>query len=218
MTLTAHGTQLRASERAYDELLERIVDLRLAPESVVNEKAMSDQLGIGRVPVREAIARLATGRFLTVHARRGAVVAGIGLADVLDMFEAREAIECGVAYIVAERATSTELARLRELSDRAAESARAGTDHTEYLRNDIAVHSYLVSLVRNDLLQDAAEGLLMHNLRFWNHYWSTRPVKPSAMMTHSGLLAAIEAHHPEEASRAMRSHLQASRKLVQEAF
>jgi DNA-binding GntR family transcriptional regulator len=93
VTVTAEGTELRASEIAYNELLERIVDLRLPPGLVINEKAMGAELGLGRMPVREAIARLASGRFLTVLPRRGAVVSAIGLADVLDMFEAREAIE-----------------------------------------------------------------------------------------------------------------------------
>ncbi len=217
MTFAAEDTELRASERAYNELLERIVDLRLQPGSVLNEKAMAAELGLGRMPVREAIARLAIGRFLTVLPRRGAVVSSIGLADVLDMFEAREAIECGVAYIVAERATPDELATLRELIAKA-DTARIGTDHSTYLRSDHAVHAYLVHMVHNGLLQDAADRLLLHNMRFWNLYWSTRPVQPSAMMTHSRLVDALEAHDAEDAARAMRSHLQASRALVQEAF
>lgn len=217
MTLAADGVELRASEIAYNELLERIVDLRLPPGSVINEKAMGTELGLGRMPVREAIARLATGRFLTVLPRRGAVVSPIGLADVLDMFEAREAIECGVVYIVAERATPAELATLRDLVARA-DDARAGTDHETYLRTDHAVHAYLVHMVHNGLLQDAADRLLLHNLRFWQLYWSTRPARPSTMMSHSNLVKALEAHHPEDAARAMRGHLQASRALVQEAF
>ena len=217
MTLAADGVELRASEIAYNELLERIVDLRLPPGSVINEKSMGTELGLGRMPIREAIARLATGRFLTVLPRRGAVVSPIGLAEVLDMFEAREAIECGVVYIVAERATPAELATLRDLVARADE-ARAGTHHETYLRSDHAVHAYLVHMVHNGLLQDAADRLLLHNLRFWHLYWSSRPAQPSTMMSHSHLVEALEAHDPEGAASSMRSHLVASRALVQEAF
>ncbi|MFM9921178.1 GntR family transcriptional regulator [Lacisediminihabitans sp. H27-G8] len=217
MTFDVDGVELRASEIAYNELLGRIVDLRLPPGSVINEKAMGMSLGLGRMPVREAIARLATGRFLTVLPRRGAVVSPIGLADVLDMFEAREAIECGVVYIVAERATTEELATLRDLVARA-DSARTGTDHETYLRTDHAVHAYLVHMVHNGLLQDAADRLLLHNLRFWHLYWSNRPAQPSTMMSHTHLVEALEAHDPEGAARAMRCHLVASRALVQEAF
>ena len=217
MTLEVGGGELRASEVAYNELLERIVDLRLAPGSVLNEKMMAAELGLGRMPVREAIARLATGRFLTVLPRRGAIVSSVGLDDVLDMFEAREAIECGVAYIVAERATAAELSILRELVARA-DDARSGADYELYLRSDHAVHAYLVHMVHNSLLQDAADRLLLHNLRFWRVYWSSRSAQPSTMMSHASLVEALEAHHPERAAQAMRSHLEASRALVQEAF
>ena len=49
----------RASDTAYQELRERILDLRLAPGTVVFEQALADELGLGRMPVREALARLA---------------------------------------------------------------------------------------------------------------------------------------------------------------
>ncbi|MDQ1545096.1 MAG: hypothetical protein QOK08_2734, partial [Actinomycetota bacterium] len=126
--MAATAREPRASELAYNDLLERIINLRLPPGSLINEQAMANELGLGRMPVREAIARLATDRFITVVPRRGAVVAPVGLDDVLNMFEAREAIECGVAYIVATRATKEDLDILRELV-KAADGAREGNDH-----------------------------------------------------------------------------------------
>jgi DNA-binding GntR family transcriptional regulator len=109
------------------------------------------------------------------------------------------------------------LETLRELIVRA-DSARDGTDHETYLLADHAVHAYLVHMVHNESLQDAADRLLLHNVRFWRHYWSTRPAQPSTKMSHSRLLDALVAHDPDEAVRAMRAHLQASRSLVQSAF
>jgi DNA-binding GntR family transcriptional regulator len=211
------GSQPRTSELAYDELLERIVTLRLPPGALVNEQAMANELGLGRMPVREAIARLATDRFITVLPRRGAVVSPIGLDEVLNMFEAREAIECGVAYIVAKRASAEDLGTLRELV-KAADGAREGADHEAFLRDDHAVHAFLVHMVRNSLLQDAADRLLLHNLRFWRMYWESRPPQPSTMMSHSDLVSALEAHDPELAAKAMREHLDASLMLVKSSF
>ena len=97
------------------KLRERILDLRLPPGSLLHENGLVSDLGLGRMPVREAIARLAADRFITVLPRRGTVVTPLGLDDVLDMFEAREAIECGVAHIVATRAMAEDLATLRRL-------------------------------------------------------------------------------------------------------
>lgn len=209
--------QPRASDLAYDELRERILDLRLPPGSVVNENALAAELGLGRMPVREAIARLATDRFVTVLPRRGTVVTPVGLDDVLDMFEAREAIECGVAYIVAKRATAEDLATLRPLV-KDADRARDGTDHEAFLRDDHAIHGFLVHMVRNSLLQDAADRLLLHNLRFWRTYWASRPAQHATMISHTDLLAALEAHDSEQAEKAMREHLAASRQLLHASF
>jgi DNA-binding GntR family transcriptional regulator len=209
--------QPRASDLAYDELRERILDLRLPPGSLVNEQALASDLGLGRMPVREAIARLATDRFITVLPRRGTVVTPVGLDDILDMFEAREAIECGVAYIVANRATAEDLVTLRRLVD-AADRARDGTDHEAFLRDDHAIHGFLVHMVRNSLLQDAADRLLLHNLRFWRMYWASRPAQHATMISHASLLAALGAHDAEQAEKAMREHLAASRQLLHASF
>jgi DNA-binding GntR family transcriptional regulator len=209
--------QPRASDLAYDELRERILDLRLPPGSLVHEHALASDLGLGRMPVREAIARLVTDRFITVLPRRGTVVTPLGLDDVLDMFEAREAIECGVAHIVAKRATAEDLATLRRLVE-AADRARDGTDHETFLRDDHAIHGFLVHMVRNSLLQDAADRLLLHNLRFWRTYWASRPAQHATMISHASLLAALESHDSEQAEKAMREHLAASRQLLQASF
>lgn len=210
-------SQPRASDIAYEKLCEMVLTLQLPPGTVVNEQALADDLGLGRMPVREAIARLAVDRFVTVQPRRGAVVTTFSLADVLDMFDAREAIECGVAHIAARRATNDDLRRLRDLVE-GADRARAGTDHEAFLRDDHGIHAFLVHMVRNSLLQDAADRLLFHNLRFWRSYWSSRPAQHATMISHADLLEALEDHDPERAERAMRQHIAGSRALLQSSF
>ncbi|WP_107706250.1 GntR family transcriptional regulator [Nocardioides allogilvus] len=207
----------RASDIAYERILEMILDLRLAPGAFVNEQSVADALDLGRVPVREALARLAQDRLITVIPRRGTIVTPLSLDDVLDMFEAREAIQCGVAYIAASKATDDDLATLRALISNADE-ARASADHEQFLKDDHAVHTFLVHMIRNPLLQDAADRLLLYSVRFWRWYWSNRPARVEAMLSHSDLLAALETRAPEQAEAAMRRHLHASSQLVQLLF
>lgn len=207
----------RASDDAYDMLLERILDLRIPPGSVLNEQQLATEIGLGRMPVREAVARLAGGRFVTVMPRRGTVVTAPTLDNVLDMFEAREAIECGVAYIAARRASDDDLARLRLLIN-AAEQSRGEAAAETYLRADHEIHQFLVHLIRNSLLQDAADRLLQHNLRFWRSYWATHPARHGSMLSHADLLTALEAGDPAAAEAAMREHIVASRQLLQAVF
>ena len=207
----------RASDQAYEILLEMILDLRIPPGSVLNEQQLATEIGLGRMPVREAVARLAGDRFITVMPRRGTVVTALSLDDVLDMFEAREAIECGVAHIAARRASDDDIAQLRILIG-AADHARDEAATDTYLHDDHQIHLFLVRMIRNSLLQDAAERLLQHNLRFWRSYWATHPAQNSSMLSHTGLLEAIEARDPEAAEKAMRDHIVASRQLLQAVF
>ncbi len=207
----------RASDQAYEQLLERIVDLRIPPGAVVHEQQLAAEIGFGRMPVREALARLASDRFITVMPRRGTVVTALSLDDVLDMFEAREAIECGVAYIAARRASDEDLETLKQLIQKA-DQARESSEAETYLLDDYKIHSFLVDMVNNGLLQDAARRLLQHNLRFWRSYWATRPVQHSSMLTHSALLTALEGRDSAAAEQAMREHIGASKHLLQSVF
>ncbi len=63
------------TERAYRELEEQIVTLRLAPGAVVTEASLALRLGIGRTPIREALQRLARERLVVILPRRGVVIA-----------------------------------------------------------------------------------------------------------------------------------------------
>jgi GntR family transcriptional regulator, rspAB operon transcriptional repressor len=204
----------RASDIAYRTLQGMILDLRLPPGMPVNEQSLADDIGLGRVPVREAVARLSRDRFITVVPRRGSLVTPLALDDVLDMFHAREAIECGVAYIAATQATDDDLGILRELVT-TVDRSRNTADHEQFLRDDHAVHTFLVHMVRNPLLQDAADLLLLHSLRFWRLYWRKHAAKTEAMLSHMELMTALESRDPDRAERAMRQHLHISRQLVQ---
>ena len=207
----------RDSDTAYRLLLDRIVDLSIPPGAILNEQFLATELDFGRTPVREALARLATDRFVTILPRRGVIVAPITFEDVLAMFEARETIECGIAYIAATRVTEADLEEMRRLVA-TADAARLTGDSEQFLRADHAVHAFLVHMIKNPILQEAGERLLSHNLRFWRLYWRDRPARAEAMLSHTPLITAIESHDSRTAEEAMRDHLRNSCQLVQLLF
>ena len=59
------------ADRAYVELRDRLVTLRIAPGEPIDEDLLGHQLEMGRTPVREAIKRLALENLVTVFPRRG---------------------------------------------------------------------------------------------------------------------------------------------------
>ncbi|HEY5438769.1 MAG TPA: GntR family transcriptional regulator [Acidimicrobiales bacterium] len=213
----APPAEQRDSDAAYALLLTRIVDLSLPPGAVLHEKFLATELGYGRTPVREALARLAADRFVTILPRRGVIVAPITFEDVLAMFEARETIECGIAYIAATRVSQGDLEEMKRLVA-AADAARLTGDYEQFLQTDLAVHAFLVHMIKNPILQEAAERLLSHNLRFWRLYWRDRPARADSMLSHDKLLTAIESQDSSTAEDAMREHLRNSGQLVQLLF
>lgn len=207
----------RDSDRAYERILNMILTLELGPGQVVNEQELAKELGVGRMPVHEAIVRLSGDRLANIMPRRGTIISPIALKDVIDMFEAREALECGVAYIAASRATHDDLEKLLTMIN-VADQARSDQNWENYLKADHRFHSFLTHMIKNPLLQDSADRLLLHNLRFWRVYFAERPAQHSAMLSHEKLHAAISTHDPQKAEDAMREHIGNSRGMIQTLF
>jgi len=81
---TDDGSSSRlVAERAYLELRDRIVRLRLAPGTVLREDEMMREMAIGRTPLREAVKRLALENLVAVQPRRGTFVAAVETADIV---------------------------------------------------------------------------------------------------------------------------------------
>jgi DNA-binding GntR family transcriptional regulator len=83
---------LSLTDRAYRDLEEMIVTLQLLPGSAVSETALSQRLGIGRTPIREALQRLARERLVTILPRRGIIVSEINVKSQLRLLEVRREV------------------------------------------------------------------------------------------------------------------------------
>lgn len=96
------------TDRAYRQIEEAIVTLRLRPGQVLSETQLADSLDMGRTPVREALQRLAREGMITVLPRRGALVSEINLSRQLMLLELRREIERLCARKAAQRALPEE--------------------------------------------------------------------------------------------------------------
>jgi DNA-binding GntR family transcriptional regulator len=208
---------LRASDVAYERLREMILDLRLAPGEVLNELSLSNMIGIGRMPVREALQRLASDRFVVALPRRGTVVSSMTMVDVAHLYEAREAVECGIARVVVRRITDEQIRELRPLVERADE-ARGVFDAERFLIDDLRIHRFVIGMLDNALLHDAADSLLLHNLRFWRSFFRSRPPQGDTMLSHRDLLTAFENRDGDAAEEATRAHIEGARQLLVTLF
>lgn len=84
---------MRASELAYAELRDDIIDWRLKPGTVLAEVELSERLGVSRTPVREALSRLLADGLVAAQGGRGLVVSEVSTTDIAQLFELRQALE-----------------------------------------------------------------------------------------------------------------------------
>ncbi|HET9042496.1 MAG TPA: GntR family transcriptional regulator [Burkholderiales bacterium] len=196
-----NGAPQTLTDRAYTALEELIVRLELPPGSAVSEAMLSERLGIGRTPIREALQRLARERLVQILPRRGVIVSDINVKGQLRLIELRREVERLVVRSAARRATEAERTRFAELADRFEKSARQNDD-TTFMRVDREYNDLSVSAAKNEFAAGAMS--LMHSLsrRFWYMHYKQAADMPEVAKLHADIARAIAAGDEDAAGAA----------------
>lgn len=80
------------ASRVYDQLEYNILSGAYAPGEIISETRLSEELGVSRTPIREAMAKLAHERLIK-DSPQGTVVIGVTENDVKDLFEVKRRLE-----------------------------------------------------------------------------------------------------------------------------
>lgn len=202
---TAVGQAESLAEKAYVAIRRLIVTLELGPGSVINERELVEQLGIGRTPVREALRRLAHEGLVEVYPRRGMFVTDVDVRKLALVSEVRAALEPEAARLAAERATDAERAELQELLD---ELNAADADDHALMALDERIHRAVYRCARNDLLATTLEQYYVLALRIWTIALDRQHELNDAVQGHRALLEAIHDGDGERAAATMRAHVE----------
>src|SRR5687768_11219458 len=144
------------AERAYHELRDRIVTLRLPPGTALREDALMSELAIGRTPLREAVKRLALENLVAVQPRRGTFVAGVETADIVHITEVRAELEGYAAQRAAERMEGELRSAAQALLEEVEELTKA-IDQDGLMRVDQRIHRFTWEATGNPYLIDTLE-------------------------------------------------------------
>lgn len=198
----AADSGLSLADRAYSDLEELIVTLRLVPGSAVSEAELSQRLGIGRTPIREALQRLARERLVTILPRRGIIVSEINVKSQLRLLEVRREVERLVAKNAARRATPEQRTQFAEIA-RAFEKSAKSNDEVTFMRVDREFNELSVVASRNEFAAGAMG--LMHALsrRFWYIHYKQAADMPLTAKLHADIARAIAAGDDKAAAGAM---------------
>lgn len=194
-------TEGSLSERAYGDIEVLIVTLALAPGRVVSEVALSQRLGIGRTPIREALQRLAREGLVNILPRRGIIVSEINVKSQLRLLEVRREVERLIARSAARRATAEERGRFTDIARRFMDSAKSN-DEAGFMRVDREFNELTVIAARNEFAAGAMT--LMHSLsrRFWFIHNKLAADMPRAAKLHAEVARSIAAQDQSKAAAA----------------
>lgn len=101
------------SEQAADDILRRIATLELAPGTTFTERELAERLGLGKVPVREALLRIASTGLVTSRTGSGYEVAPLTLNTTRMLFQAWRLVEPAALELAVQRNTAS-VTTLRE--------------------------------------------------------------------------------------------------------
>src|SRR5260370_22808585 len=132
--------------KAYEALKEAILkmDIYATPEPVMlDERALSERLGVSRTPIREAMPILQQDGFVKTVPRRGIVVVRRTKSEIADMIRASAALESIAARLITTTARKKDITALRDFF-KAFNKDRLPQDHVkEYSKANIAAHQPL---------------------------------------------------------------------------
>jgi DNA-binding GntR family transcriptional regulator len=194
---------------AYESIKKNILDGTLGPDVRLTEESLSQQLGISKSPIREALNGLQNEGLIRIEPRRGAYLRRFSIKEVEDLYNLREALE---VYAVS----------VAKITPQLIEELKASVEHTKkYLRlhdkihhidEDTRFHSAIAKATDNQEL-----CRVLGNIQ--NQLWLLRChtfdlSSNSAPKTHAAVLHALEQGNREKAQIAMREHISYVRKRL----
>ena len=189
------------TDQAYQELDERIVTLQLQPGEVLSETALSEQLGIGRTPIREALQRLAREGLILILPRKGILVSEINPSKQLLVLEVRRELERLMARAGAARRTGLERDAFLAIAN-GMEHAASDNDDIAFMRYDNELNALISRAAHNEYALRAIDLMNGLSRRFWYVHYKEAADLPLCARLHASVARAIANGDPEQASAA----------------
>ena len=205
------------AERAYLDLRDRIVTLRLAPGSVLREDALMREMKIVRTPLREAVKRLALENLVVVQPRRGTSVTAVEASDIVSISEVRAELEGYAAELAALRMNGEAREAAEGLLQEIDEVTRPH-DQEWLMRFDERIHRFTWEATGNRYLVDTLERYFTHSLRIWYLVLDRVPGLGHAVHDQVQLLEALIDRNGPRSRTIMREHVLAFQRDVMAAF
>ena len=197
-----------------DAIRERILRGRYPEGEPLRQDAIGAELGVSRIPVREALRQLEAEGLVTFNPHRGAVVSTLSLKQIQELFELRAEIEGDLIQRAVPNMTAEDHARAAEILDAYEVALHAG-QVTVWGALNWQFHSTLYAPADRELTMSIVNKLHQHSDRYLRMQLALTHGESRARHEHRAIAAAARKRDAAKASAVLRDHiLGAGRSLV----
>ena len=171
----------------------------------LEERQLSEKLGVSRTPIREAMTLLEQEGFVRSVPRRGIFVVRKTKREIFDLIVVWAALESMAARLAAVSASAEDIKGLRRLFNAFREES-AAEQMNEYSKANIAFHQAILRMGGCRLIVDMTGNLFLHmrairevSIRQENRF-------EISMREHTAIIDALEARDADRAERLVREH------------
>ncbi len=199
---------LKTREEATYEVLRRaIVEGRWGQGEPLVGSRLSDELGVSRITVANALKRLSAEGFVQLTPHKEAIVAHLDPAQVREIYLMRTELEALAIREATLRMTPTDLKNLHAMNDEIGRRHDAEASIAELRTLDWAFHHRLRIVSGMPLLSQTLKNLADQCEGYRARLLDERPLIVPSSERHAAILSALEARDATAASTAMREHV-----------
>ena len=191
-------------QQAYDEIKRKIVTCEYAPNTLLNEELLREELHVSRTPIRDALSRREQKGLITILPKKGIMVSSLSINDINMVFEVRMMYEPYALLHYGSRIPYSVLTHSYELLS----DLDAMSEDWAFFQADDAFHAAVVQAIGNRFLLQTYEWIQDQNLRFRVMTGQTSaPRLEDTSKEHTRILEACLKKDWSEAASAMKDHL-----------
>lgn len=203
------------SSELTNTLRDAIITGEIPQGSKLSETKLATELDVSRGPLREAIRRLEGMRLIQSIPQQGARVVTLDMQLILQIYDAREALESKAVALASVNMTSPEVDQLHRLIDAQSKHMRENSGAFIPAESDYAFHETVIRGSKNKVI----EHTLIHELynlikmfRYQNEF--ARTSTTNSLVEHRQIVYAIEQRDPQLAEISMRRHIIHARERI----
>ncbi|EKE71258.1 MULTISPECIES: FCD domain-containing protein [Roseobacteraceae] len=204
MTVALGDAHTPLTKMVKDALRQRILNAEFETGARLVEGRISEEMGVSRMPVREALRELAAEGLVKIIPRRGATVSMPAPDQKMELIEVRATLESLNAKLAAKRKDPERIAELQRVLA-AGENAIEEGDFSQISAHNDAFHTALGQVSGNATLQDLIRTLRDQTAMLFKQ---DDPVKVSkSWQEHADILRAVIAGDEELAALLAARHV-----------